>query len=143
MTTKRLALMLGAGMGTWLAIRALRARAPYDLRGKVVLITGGSRGLGLVLARQMAQEGANLAICARNEDELDRASQELAEHGARTLAVPCDLTDRNQVVAMIDKVRRSLGPVDVLVNNAGVISVGPVETMTLEDFQEAMQANFW
>lgn len=143
MTGKKLALLGAAGMATWLTIRALRARNAYDLRGKVVLITGGSRGLGLVLARQLAQEGVHLAICARDQEELDRASQDLAKYGTTVLTVPCDLTDRSQVQAMIGKVRQSLGPVDVLINNAGIISVGPLETMTLEDFQEAMQCNFW
>src|SRR5439155_24863344 len=79
MTGKHLALTLGAaGLGTWLAVRALRARAHFDLRGKVVLITGGSRGLGLVMARQMACQGARLAICARDKEELERAARELA-----------------------------------------------------------------
>jgi NAD(P)-dependent dehydrogenase (short-subunit alcohol dehydrogenase family) len=130
-------------VGTWLAVRALRARYAYDLRGKVVLITGGSRGLGLVLARQLAREGAKLAICAREPDELDRAARDLAAQDAKILAIPCDLKDRDQVEQMIDQVRRGLGPVDVLINNAGIITVGPLETMTLEDFQEVMQSNYW
>ena len=73
MNSRTLALTIGAAsVGTWLAIRALRSR--YDLRGKVVLITGGSRGLGLILARHMVDEGAKLAICARDPEELDRAA---------------------------------------------------------------------
>ncbi|HLJ96848.1 MAG TPA: SDR family oxidoreductase [Gemmataceae bacterium] len=144
MAGKNLALTLGAAsLGAWLAIRALRSRAVYELRGKVALITGGARGLGLVLARQMAREGARLAICARDSDELDRARHDLVDRGATVVAVPCDLRDRAQVQSMIETIRRELGPVDVLVNNAGIISVGPVETMKLEDFEEAMRSNFW
>jgi NADP-dependent 3-hydroxy acid dehydrogenase YdfG len=131
MTRRRLALALGAGtLGTWLAVRALRARFRYDLRGKVVLITGGSRGLGLVLARQIAQEGARLAICACDSAELKRAAQELAAHGGNVLAVTGDLKDRNQVQRMIDQVRRGLGPVDVLAaqrnNELGDVNPSPL-----------------
>jgi NAD(P)-dependent dehydrogenase (short-subunit alcohol dehydrogenase family) len=144
MTGKKLALSLGAaGVGSWLALRVLRSRLAHDLRDKVVLVTGGSRGLGLVLARHLVQEGARIAICARDQEELDRAFRDLADRGARVLAVPCDLTERAQVHLMIEEVGRRLGPIDVLINNASIISVGPLETMTLEDFQEAMQYNFW
>src|SRR5579871_1217325 len=102
MAGKNLALTLGAAsLGAWLAIRALRSRAVYELRGKVALITGGARGLGLVLARQMAREGARLAICARDSDELDRARHDLVDRGATVVAVPCDLRDRAQVQSMI------------------------------------------
>src|SRR5207245_10248472 len=98
MNSRTLALTIGAAsVGTWLAIRALRSR--YDLRGKVVLITGGSRGLGLILARHMVDEGAKLAICARDPEELDRAARDLAEHGSNVLATPCDGADRKQVQA--------------------------------------------
>jgi short-subunit dehydrogenase len=141
MTGKQLALCLGAaGAAVWLA---RRASSTYQVRGKVVLITGGSRGLGLVLARHLADEGAHLAICARDPDELARAAEDLAGHGAIVQSVPCDLTDSDQVRNMIAAVRSRLGAVDVLINNAGTISVGPVETMTLEDFHEDMRNNFW
>jgi short-subunit dehydrogenase len=144
MTGKRLALTAGVvGIGSWLALRALRSRFAYDLRGKVVLITGGSRGLGLVLARHAGREGARVAICARDPQELERASQELAAHGPEVLAIPCDLTDRNRVQSMMAEVLQKLGPVDVLINNAGKISVGPLETMSLDDFQQEMRNNFW
>jgi short-subunit dehydrogenase len=144
MTTARLALTVGAaGVGTWLALRALGSRSRYDFRGKIVLITGGSRGLGLVLARQMVEEGARVAICARDPEELERAARELEQPGGKILAIPCDLADRSQVQTMIDKISRDAGPVDVLINNASIIIVGPLETMTLEDFQQAMQNNFW
>jgi NAD(P)-dependent dehydrogenase (short-subunit alcohol dehydrogenase family) len=115
----------------------------YDFRGKVVLITGGSRGLGLVLARAFALEGARLAICARDERELERAADELRSRGAEVLGVPCDLTDRSTVQKLVRAVRAHYGRIDVLVNNAGVIQVGPMEEMTVADFEEAMRIHFW
>src|SRR5262245_21422432 len=141
MTGKQLALCLGAaGAAVWLA---RRASSTFRLRGKVVLITGGSRGLGLVLARHIADQGARLAICARDADELSRAADDLARFGAMVQTVPCDLGDPDQVRQMIADVRGRLGPIDVLINNAGTIGVGPVETMTLDDFHDAMRNNFW
>jgi NAD(P)-dependent dehydrogenase (short-subunit alcohol dehydrogenase family) len=139
------ALMLAAvGAGGLLAARALyRRRLDYDLRGKTVLVTGGSRGLGLVLAREFAREGANVAVCARDRDELMRAQADLAARGANAFAFPCDVTDRSQVKELVEVVTEHFGGVDVLVNNAGVIQVGPVEVMTLEDYEEAMRIHFW
>src|SRR5689334_24236977 len=119
--TDRLLLAL-AGAGAFFATRAVvRKLREYDLRERVVLITGGSRGLGLVMAREFAREGAHLAICARNAEELVRARLDLIEHGAQVTAVPCDITDRAQVDEMVGKVLDNFGRIDVLVNNAGVI----------------------
>jgi NAD(P)-dependent dehydrogenase (short-subunit alcohol dehydrogenase family) len=139
------ALMLAAaGAGALLLARAIfQRRDRYDFRGKTVLITGGSRGLGLVLAREFAAEGANIAICARDAAELERARLDLAGRGASVLAVPCDVTDQKQTRELIGEVEQRFGAVDVLVNNAGVIQVGPVEVMTLEDYEQAMKTHFW
>jgi NAD(P)-dependent dehydrogenase (short-subunit alcohol dehydrogenase family) len=137
-------LVAAAGVGALFAARALARRlSGYDLRGKTVLITGGSRGLGLVMARELAGEGAQLAICARDEAELERARADLNKRGARVIAVPCDVTDRAQVNEMVSVVGDHYGQIDVLVNNAGVIQVGPLEVMTLEDYEEAMRVHFW
>lgn len=133
-----------AGVGAAVAGRALlRKRRAYDLIGKVVLITGGSRGLGLVLAREFASRGARLTLCARNSEELDRARADLEARGAEVFTLPCDVTDRAQVERMVEIVREHYGQIDVLVNNAGIIAVGPMETMTVEDFEEAMRVHFW
>lgn len=133
-----------AGAGALVAARAAYRRGlEYDLRGKTVLITGGSRGLGLVLAREVAAEGANIAICARDAAELERARADLSARGANVFAFPCDVTERVQVKELIDVVTRHFGSVDVLVNNAGLIQVGPLEVMTLEDFEQAMAVHFW
>ncbi|HLM57944.1 MAG TPA: SDR family NAD(P)-dependent oxidoreductase [Pyrinomonadaceae bacterium] len=139
-----LILAAAAGAGALLAARAaLNWRRRYDLRGKTVLITGGSRGLGLVLARGFAEEGARVAICARDPGELERARDDLRRRGAEVFAVPCDVTERSQVREMVEVVTGHFGRVDVLVNNAGTIQVGPLEVMTLEDFEQAMAIHFW
>jgi short-subunit dehydrogenase len=137
-------LIAGAGAGAWFALRAARRhRRYYDLRGKVVLITGASRGLGLVLAREFHEEGARLVICARNADELERARDELRQRGAEVLAVPGDVTEKEQVEEIIDKARGHFGRIDVLINNAGVIQVGPLEHMQVDDYERAMRTHFW
>jgi NAD(P)-dependent dehydrogenase (short-subunit alcohol dehydrogenase family) len=137
-------LWAAAGAGALLAARALfRRMNEYDLRGKTVLITGGSRGLGLVLAREFAAAGAGVALCARDRGELERARADLVARGARAYAFPCDVTDRAQVREMIEVVTRRFGRIDVLVNNAGTIQVGPLEVMTLEDYEQAMAIHFW
>jgi NAD(P)-dependent dehydrogenase (short-subunit alcohol dehydrogenase family) len=132
----------GLGAAAILAAAA-RARRRFDFAGKVVLITGGSRGLGLVMAREFAREGARLAICARDAAELARARDELQLNGAEVFDVICDLRDQSQVDRMIDDVLTRFGRIDVLINNAGVIQVGPLEAQTQEDFENAMAIHFW
>jgi NAD(P)-dependent dehydrogenase (short-subunit alcohol dehydrogenase family) len=142
--TRKTLLFAGVGVGTFLAARALwRSRTGYSFKDRTVLITGGSRGLGLVLAREFAQEGAYLAICARDHDELHRAADDLVTRGARVLPVVCDVTDREQVERLVRTVDNHYGRIDVLVNVAGIIAVGPMETMTLDDYEEAMRVNYW
>lgn len=115
----------------------------YDLKNKTVLITGGSRGLGLVLAREFAREGSRLVLCARDEQELEYARMDLGERDAEVMTVRCDVRNREDVANMITAVNERFANIDVLVNNAGVIQVGPIEVMTHEDFELAMQAHFW
>ena len=140
--TSLLPLLVG-GAGLAAAYLVTHRRRPYDLEGRTVLITGGSRGLGLVLAREVARAGARVAICGRDPATLARAREDLEGRGARVLAVACDVTVRGDVEDMVREVGERMGPIDVLVNNAGVISVGPVETMDIDDFRRAMDTNFW
>jgi NAD(P)-dependent dehydrogenase (short-subunit alcohol dehydrogenase family) len=130
-----------AGLG-YLAWRELRARS-ISLQGHVALVTGGSRGLGLLLARELCGEGCKVAICARDPVELERARLNLANHGYDVFTAACDVSDRAQVEALIAMVVRRFGALDLLINNAGVIQVGPVATMNIVDFQHAMAVNFW
>jgi NAD(P)-dependent dehydrogenase (short-subunit alcohol dehydrogenase family) len=136
----RLALWAAAA---WLGSRWLRAGGWPSLAGRTVLVTGGSRGLGLVLAREAAADGARIAICGRDAEALQRAGQALRGIGAEVLTIECDVTDSAAVRRMVDEVARRLGPVDMLINNAGVIEVGPAETMGVADYAEAMATNFW
>jgi NAD(P)-dependent dehydrogenase (short-subunit alcohol dehydrogenase family) len=132
------------GIGVFLLANAVvKEITKFNLQGKVVLITGGSRGLGLVLARALAAKGARLAICSRSADKLELARQELEKTGAEVLALPIDVTEREQVEAMIRDVIDHYGRIDVLINNAGIIQVGPQENMDIEDYEKAMQTNFW
>ena len=138
-----LALGLGAAsVGLFLRKRAQRYR--YDLAGKVVVITGGSRGLGLALAQECARQGANVAICARDEQELRRAKQTIeAGAEAEVFTHVCNVSSDDEVRQFISSVVARFGQIDVLINNAGIISVGPVESQTLADFEEAMDVMYW
>jgi NAD(P)-dependent dehydrogenase (short-subunit alcohol dehydrogenase family) len=133
----------GAAIGAAVAVRTLLRGRADDIGGQVVFITGGSRGLGLGLARTFVEEGCRIAICARDPDELRTAREDLEGRGAEVIAVECDVRDRAQVVRCIERVISHYGHVDILVNNAGDIEVGPVESMALDDFENAMQVMFW
>jgi NAD(P)-dependent dehydrogenase (short-subunit alcohol dehydrogenase family) len=115
----------------------------FSFRDKSVLITGGSRGLGLELGRILAREGASIALVARNVPSLDAAERELTELGALVLKIPCDIRNQEEVQGAIREAVRNFGKIDVLINNAGVIEVGPFDQMTLEDYQNAMATHAW
>jgi len=129
--------------GAYMALRWFEARREASLQDHVVLVTGGSRGLGLLMAEEFARQGGRLALCARDPEELARARQRLERMGAEVLAIPCDVSVREQVERMVAEVERHYGRIDVLVNNAGIIQVGPLETMTAEDFEQIMAINFF
>jgi NAD(P)-dependent dehydrogenase (short-subunit alcohol dehydrogenase family) len=142
-TMLRKTLLFGsAAVAAGIAV-ALRRPQSVALRGKVVLITGGSRGLGLALARTFASHGCRLALCARNFQELESAKADLAAKGAEVFTVQCDVVDRDRVQHMIAAVLARFGHIDVLVNNAGIIHVGPMDSMDLDDFRVAMDVMFW
>jgi NAD(P)-dependent dehydrogenase (short-subunit alcohol dehydrogenase family) len=135
---------LGAGAGLLLTSRAARRRPAMDFKGKSVLVTGGSRGLGLLLARRFAALGARLTIVARDPAELDLARRELsALSGARVLALPADVSNQEDMAWAVERAAERFGRLDVVVNNAGIIQVGPLEHMTIEDFETAMAVHFW
>jgi len=129
----------GVGAAGWL----LRGQARrFD--GRTVFVTGGSRGLGLLLAREFARRGANLVICARDVDELERARRELVErYGAEVHARRCDVSRRDQVEALVQEATARFGSIDVLVNNAGIIQVGPALTMSEEDYRTSLDVILW
>jgi NAD(P)-dependent dehydrogenase (short-subunit alcohol dehydrogenase family) len=132
-------LVLGAAAMTW-----QRRRSRETFRNKVVLITGGSRGLGLELARLFADEGAYIAITSRDMHELLAVKEELRDRGAADVdAFPSDVTVREQAEAAILRMVSRWGRIDVLVNNAGIILSSPLERVRMEDFEEAMAVHFW
>jgi short-subunit dehydrogenase len=132
--------MAAAGRWLWNHLRSERSN---NLRHHTVLITGGSRGLGLALAEEFAQLGCNIVICARDEDELARARRQIQQLGADVVTVVCDVSRQHEVEHMVSIARQHFGEIDLLVNNAGIISVGPLLSQTAEDFKEAMDVMFW
>jgi len=142
--TQQTALAAGAlTVGAALLTRALRAARTIDFKDKSVLITGGSRGLGLLVARELAAEGARITLAARDQAELDRARDDLSARGVAVQTITCDIAVRDDASHLVDDVVNRTGRIDVLINNAGIIQVGPLEHMTPGDFEEAMGVHFW
>jgi short-subunit dehydrogenase len=117
----------------------------FEYKNKVVLITGGSRGLGLVLAREVASRGAHLVLLARDLDELKTAKAQLNEQypDCEVLPVACDMKDKAQVTWALKQVFIHFGSLDMVINNAGIITVMPYENASEDDFREAMDTHFW
>ena len=113
-------------------------RAQDDLHGEVAVVTGASRGLGLLLARELAGQGCPLGICARNAAELERAADQLRAAGAEVTTVACDVTDEATPQLLIDTAVQRYGRLDILVSNAGVIQVGPVRAAQIGHYEMAM-----
>ncbi len=110
---------------------------------QVAVVTGASRGLGFLLAGQFAARGCRLVICARSADGLEAAREELARTGVDVVAVPADVSVPEQAKNVVDTAVERFGRLDVLVNNAGVIQVGPVESMTGDQFADALDVMLW
>ena len=115
----------------------------FSYRDKVALITGGSRGLGLIIARQICNQGGKVALLARDPAELACAKSDLAQRGGSVLTVQCDLLDTEQIRPSVRQIIDHFGKIDILINCAGSIEVGPLEHMTREDFDRAMRLHFW
>lgn len=134
----------GASALAWGLGRLWAAQAHTDFSGQTVLITGGTRGLGLCLARELAERGCRLAILARKKEELVGARDELLRLGAaEVLPLVCDVCSPDQVHEAAEQARSAFGPVQLLINNAGIILVGPLEKMSLDEFRVCMDTMFW
>src|SRR5437016_6946496 len=112
-------------------------------KDKVALITGGSRGLGLEIARRICARGGKVALIARDADELARAKADLDRFATDVLTIPCDLLETTQIQSAVQQALQRFGKIDILINNAGIIEMGPVEHMQLKDFDRAMRLHFW
>jgi NAD(P)-dependent dehydrogenase (short-subunit alcohol dehydrogenase family) len=125
-----------------IAIKRRRHRQSY-WQDKVIVISGGPRGLGLELTRIWLKRGARVAFCSRSKDDIDRALKSLAEYGDRVFGRPCDVTSAKDVRNLMAAVVSRWGVIDAVVNNAGIMTVGPVECMTTADYRAAMDTHFW
>jgi len=137
------ALVAGSAAGLAL-VSAIRARRSgrYELRDRVAVVTGGSRGLGFLVAEELARAGCRVVICARDPRELALARDQLAPY-TDVLAVTCDVSNPGDVERMLSRAVTRFGGIDLLVNNASIIQVGPLEATTLQEFQRALDINFW
>jgi 3-oxoacyl-[acyl-carrier protein] reductase len=115
--------------------------SPRSIQGKVALVTGASRGIGLAIARTLRRMGAKLSLCARNRDKLEVAARELERLGATVFACPADVTRAGEVSALVERTERSLGPIDILVNNAGVGYFGPTHLAGEADWDAVLDTN--
>jgi NAD(P)-dependent dehydrogenase (short-subunit alcohol dehydrogenase family) len=142
--TKHVMVMAGLSVAAlWATEQLIRRSRWFEFTGKSVIVTGGSRGLGLILARQLASAGARVAICARTVEDLQAAVAELRTVSDQVIGIKCDVRNRDSVQAMVNQTVAEFGGVNVLFNVAGVMQVGPLEEMNEEDFREAMETNCW
>lgn len=111
------------------------------LAGRVALITGGSRGIGLAIARRLGSLGAGVAICSRHEDSLKKTSQHLATEGIRSLGMVADVTRAADVIAFVQKAESELGPTDILINNAGLGIFGPFHERSEAEWDTVLDTN--
>ena len=113
----------------------------FDLSGRISIVTGGNGGIGRAIALGLARAGAAVAVLARNEEKNQRVIGELQALGVRTLAVKVDVTERRQLQPALEKVEETLGPVSILVNNAGISVVAGVLDQTPEDWDKVIETN--
>lgn len=117
--------------------------ARFDFQDKVALISGGSRGLGLQIAKEICARGGKVALLARDNAELERAKNDLARFKTDVLTLQCDLLESAQIQSAVQEALQHFRKIDILVNNAGIIEVGPVAHMQFKDFDRAMRLHFW
>lgn len=113
------------------------------LTGKKAIVTGGSKGLGRAIAEELASEGADVAICARSEDEVKRAEKELNELGTNVFAMVADVTEPAQVTRFVERAVGALGGLDILVNNAGRARPGTFSALSDEDWKQDLDVKLF
>lgn len=114
----------------------------FRLDGKIAIITGGSKGLGLAMAEGLASAGAAVALVSRNADEAAAAAEQVAkEYGVRAIGIGADVTDNDAVKRMVDRTVGQLGRIDILINNAGINIRGPIDELTYDQFKQVQEIN--
>src|ERR1700730_14130074 len=113
----------------------------FDLSGKVAIVTGGNGGIGLGMARGLAEAGANVVIVGRHETKSDAAAAELSQRGVKAISVVADVTDKAAVTAMVERTLRELGRIDILVNNAGINIRKAPHALELEEWESVIKTN--
>ncbi len=113
----------------------------FNLKGKVAIVTGGNGGIGLGMARGLADAGADIAVVGRNEDKSKAAVAELATRGVRAISVATDVTDKDAVSRMVERIKGELGRIDILVNNAGINIRKPPHALELEEWSSVIDTN--
>jgi len=145
MQLRTLGCLLAGTYALHLARRSYRQRVLPSLKDKTVVITGGARGLGFALTRLCLEEGARASYCSRTAEDLASAEAMLSEEFPKEnfLCVQCDVQDPAQVDRFIQQTLQKFQTIDVLINNAGSIEVGPLESMTREDFERSIATHLW
>lgn len=114
----------------------------FDLTGRTAIITGGSKGLGSAMAEGLASAGADLLLISRNQEEVEETAARIqSDYGNRVIGMKTDVTNADQVAAMTDRAMTEFGKIDILINNAGINTRGPIDGLTLEEFQEVQNVN--
>ena len=114
---------------------------PFDLTGKVAIVTGGNGGIGLGMARGLAEAGASVAVVGRNPEKSAGAVADLAQHDSKSISVVADVTDKAAVAAMVERVKGEFGRIDILVNNAGINVRKPPHALSLEEWDSVIKTN--
>ncbi len=114
---------------------------PATLSGRGAVVTGGGRGIGAAVARALSEEGARVVVSSRTEEEIEKVASELRGRGNEAWALPCDVTDEASVTRLGREARRALGPVEILINNAGDSASAPLRRITLEDWERMLAVN--
>lgn len=136
----------GLGFGLAAASVALLAKdESVSFQASSAVITGGSRGLGLALAKELVRKGASVTLLARDAEELERARELILFEtpGARVQTIPCDVTQDHDLSKALEEAMALWGSIDMLINNAGAILVGPFDTLTKEDFEAQMRLHLY
>lgn len=113
-----------------------------NVEGKVVVITGASSGLGAATARLLAAQGASVVLGARRAERLESLAKEIKADGGKALAVATDVTDRSQVQKLVDAAVKEFGRVDVMLNNAGLMPLAPLERLKTDEWDQMIDVNF-